>query len=450
MATSSISGNISDTGTVHLGGLASGIDTEGIITGLVSASSSVLAAQQNRASLMRAAVSTLSSIGSGLSSLQSALSALSTVDGATGLKATTSSSAVTANAGAGAMCGALSMTVTSVAAEQRTYSSRFDSATQALGQAGSFTIAVGTGNTTIQVTAADSLTSIAAKINAAGVKVTAAVFQDGTKSRLLIRGVDTGSANKVTLTESGTTLDLNGDGSTPDGGKTVAATDAVLNLDGFTVTRSTNTISDLVKGVTLTINAKSADPVTVTVGAEASVLQLKIASVLTAYNSTIQAVHTAAGYGTVAASNSLLAGNSGLRTVTSRMASILGTPSGSGTYQMLSQIGITLNRDGTLKLDSTKLTAALATDPTGAATLLSGRMAALQTAVAALSTGDTSPIVNQQNNWTSQAKKLDDWCTSEQARLENYATMLRKSFSAMETSVSQSQALILQLSKITG
>ena len=178
------------------------------------------------------------------------------------------------------------------------------------------------------------------------------------------------------------------------------------------------------------------------------VLEAKINAVVSAYNSTIQSIHTASGYGTNAASNSLLAGDSSLRSITSNLSSIIDTPATSGTFQMLSQLGLSRNEDGTLKLDSTKLSTALTKDSTAVATLISNQMASLKSAITDMSTGPTSTLGGEEDTLTQQASKIDDWCTNEQTRLDNYATSLRTGFAAMETAMSQNQALISQLSKL--
>src|SRR5690349_6065453 len=128
-------------GTIQLGGLASGIDTQALVKQLVSASSGNLQQMQTQAAQLRAGATTLSSIGKSLAALKTAASALATTQAAASFSATSTSSAVDVTADGTALPGGYSVEVTSLAAEQRTYSATFGSG--ALGQAGSFDISVG-------------------------------------------------------------------------------------------------------------------------------------------------------------------------------------------------------------------------------------------------------------------------------------------------------------------
>ena len=228
----------------------------------------------------------------------------------------------------------------------------------------------------------------------------------------------------------------------------MAASDAVVTVDGFTVTRSTNQITDAINGVTLNVSSKTDSPVTLTIGPDASNLQAKLQTVVSAFNTCISSVHFAAGYGTITASNQVLAGDSALRAVTDRLGSTMASSASSGTFRMLAQVGISLTRDGTMTLDATKLQDALTKDPTGVASLLVDRMTTLKASLTSLTASTTGPLASRSKTLNDQAKRLDDWTVTEQDRLDNYATSLRKQFSAMDAAYAANQALISQLSKI--
>src|SRR5882757_3420794 len=198
-------------GTIQLGGLATGIDTASLVSQLVNAASGNLQQMQTQASQLRSGATTLSNIGKVLSTLKTAASALATSQNVSSFKATSSDAAIDVSANGDTQPGAYKIEVTSLAAEQRTYSATFGA--DALNQTGTFNITVGGTTKTITVVATDKLSDIATKVNAAGLRVSASVFNDGTKNRLQIRGLDSGLANAVTFTEGhGTSLDLNGTG----------------------------------------------------------------------------------------------------------------------------------------------------------------------------------------------------------------------------------------------
>jgi len=163
--------------TVSFGGIGSGIDTDSIVSGLIAAGKEPITNLQSRATQIRSAVTTLSSIGSSLSTLQTNLSALDTLQEVNSYTATSSNSAVAVSASGSASPGAYSIDVLDLAQEQRTYSKTFDSSTTALGWADSFSIQVGSGTAkNIDVVATDTLESVAAKVNASGLRVSASVF----------------------------------------------------------------------------------------------------------------------------------------------------------------------------------------------------------------------------------------------------------------------------------
>ncbi len=446
-------------GTVTFGGVGSGIDVEGLITGLVNANKTTLNAIQTRAKDIRSAASTLSDIGKSLAALKTAAGALATMQDAASFSATSSNAAaVAASAMGSADPGTYKVEVTSTAKQQRTYSASFGSDSATLGQNGSITLAVAGKEEQIAVTPQDSLASVASKINGAGLRMSASVLYDGTGYRLQVRGLDTGAANALTFTELGTSLDLNGSGATPTSGKTVqAATDAVLKVDGFDFTRPTNQVSGIIPGVTLALAQETASPVTITVASDPAALATKIKAVVTAYNAAVNAMHAAGGYGQVKATSKTLAGDSALRSIAQNLSSTMtAAQGGQGAMASLGQIGISQTRDGLLQLDETKLTTAMSTDAVGVEKLLGrapgaavgGAMADLKDLVTKLTLTGKGVLDTRQKAFTDQAKKLDERATAEQLRLDDYAEKLRKQFTAMDTSVAANRAVLDRLTKI--
>jgi flagellar hook-associated protein 2 len=430
-------------GTVTMGGLGSGIDVEGLIEGLVKANQVTLNKLQTQASSYRTASSTLSDIGTALSSLQSAANALSSATGVGGLTATSSHASIVASANGEALPALYKVEVEDLATEQRTYTKSFDSNSGALGQSGSFTMQVGSGTAkTIAVAATDSLDTIAGKINQLGIRASASVFYDGSKYRLQIRGLDTGAANALTFGETGgTALDLNGDGSSPTGGKTVqGAQDAKLTIDGFQVTRATNQITGVIPGVTLALTAETTSPVTLTVASDGAALEKKISTLVSAYNAVIKASQAAAGFGQQRAKLQTLAGDSAIRSVTQRLSAAATKREGTGPYKNLADLGIMLDSKGMLSLDSTKLSKALSADSGSVVKLLARPVGAssggLMNNLVEVVTDITNPakgvLAVRQQSFTNQARKLDDRALQEQDRVAQYADRLRKSLADMD------------------
>jgi len=458
--TATTSSTSSTAAPIALSGLASGLDTASIISGLVAAESAPLTALQAQQTTLNGAVSELSTLGTQLSSLSTAAGALSSLATVGSFTATSSSSAIVAQTSGATQTGTYQVSVGSLASSQRTYSASFGSESDALNMNGSFTVQVGSGAAaTIDVGAGDSLDSIAAKINASGQAVNASIFYDGSNYRMLISGLNTGAANAITFAESGTSLDLNGTGATASSGNTVQqATDASVTIDGFTATRPTNQITGVIPGVTLALTQQTSSPVTIQVASDPSTLNTNVQAVVSAYNQVISTIHADAGYGTAAANNQNLAGDATLRSIAQQLSTTVQGVFGSGSYQTLADAGITLQSDGTLAVDTTKLDAAFTNSPTtveslfarGALSSTGGAMATLRDLANSFSAPTTGLIAVESQGFTEQSNQLNQSITSEQAHITQYQQNLQAEFDAMETSYSANQTIMNELNQMSG
>jgi flagellar hook-associated protein 2 len=355
-----------------------------------------------------------------------------------------------------ALPGVFSVNVTSLAYAQRTYSNAVSSSSEALGKTGTLRLAVGSTTEDIALEASDTLQDVVTKINAAGIQVSAAVLEQGSEARLQLRGLGTGVANAITITE----MDDQGQATTLLGLSDPAntyqkATDAVVEIDGHAVTRSSNQINDAIPGVTLAITTANTSS-TITIDSDPDTLKTRVEAVVSAYNAVVSKVHGLAGYGTVQASNTALAGDSTLRSLTSGLSSVLLTRVGEGQFDSLSSLGIKQNSDGTLTLDNDKLSAAVDQDPTGVANLLAGSgstdgvMDVLRTTVESFTNATSGLLQNHKDGLTSRADSLTDRIEHEQDRLDRYAENLRKQFTAMDTAVAAYQSQLTYLQKVFG
>jgi flagellar hook-associated protein 2 len=426
-------------GTISFGGIGSGIDTESIVSGLVKASQGPLDKLKSQAAGVTAANTSLSQIGTLLGKLRTALEAVDETREVGSYAASSSSTAVTLSASGAALPGSYQVSVGRLASEQRSYSNGQTSASAALGATGSLGISVaGAAATNIALDAGDSLETIAEKINGAGLRVSAAVFHDGTSYRLQVRGLDTGAANTIAF--SGTTLGLD-----LTANRRQDAQDSSVTIDNFTVTRPTNQVAGAILGVTLNLAATTTSPATVKVEQDPEGLKTKLNAVVSAYNGVVDAVHSIAGFGSTKASVQSLAGDSLLRSITARMSAGVGTVVGEGSYTTLGSIGVKLDQDGRMSLDSSKLNAALQADPAAVAKVIagptngSGAADVLRDVVKAFSESGTGLVASKQTSMQSRLKDLNGRIDRETNRLVNYADALRKQFSALDASSGVSQ-----------
>ena len=433
-----------------LSGVGSGIDTSSLISGLVNADSGRLSALRTKQTSTQSAISTLSDISSSLGTLQSAVDALSTANGVGSFAGTSSSTAIAVSTSGNALPGSYSMTVTQLARAQRTYSSTFSSASAAVGQSGTLGIQVGTGTpANINIAGTDSLDQIAAKINSAGARVSASVFYDGTDYRLQVRGLDTGKDNDVKFTQTGFDLGLNVTLNTVQ-----KAQNSIVKIDGFDVQRSTNQVVGAIQGVTLALTAETTTPVEVSVASDSGGLATKINAIVTAYNSVMNKINTSAGKGTVKAGNSELAADSTLRGITNRLSSTLQAASGSGPYNTLSSVGLSLQKDGKLALDTTKLNAALNADPNAVSTLFAGNgtttgvMSAVSNTIKAFNQTGSGLLLTHKADLEKRISTMTERMNREQDRLDRYQKLLQKQFSAMDTAVTANNSAMGYLARL--
>jgi len=426
--------------TISFGGLGSGLDTNSIVTGLVNASQGPLNQIKNQATGLTTVNTSLSNVATVLGKLQTALEAVDEVKEVGSYTASSSNSAIVATATGSASPGSYQVSVDRLATEQRTYSTGYGASDSALGVSGALNFSIGGGTaTSISLDSSDTLDSIASKINSSGARVSASVINDGSQFRLQVRGLDTGAANAITF--SGTALGLDVKDNTRQ-----AAQDSQVTIDGFAITRSSNQVIGAISGVTLNLTATTAagSPSTVKVDTDPNGLKNKLSSVVSAYNAVVDMVHNLAGFGSTKASVDGLAGDSLLRSLTSRMSNAVGTQVGNGTYQTLGSIGVSLDRDGHMSLDSDKLNKALAADPSGVANVIAGpdsttgAVDVLRDVVKAFGLAGTGAIAQRQTSLASRIKDTNARADKEQARLDAYADALRKQFTALDTLMSQS------------
>ncbi|PTQ11535.1 flagellar hook protein [Sphingomonas oleivorans] len=355
-------------------GIGSGIDTSALIDQLANASRAPKEAViKQREDANSARISSLASASNGISNFTSALSTL--ISGGTLLTQPNSSdtSILTASALPGARIGSLStqIEVRQIAQAQSLVSDYLADATTAPVGKGQLTITTASGDHVITINDGNnSLSGLASAINAAAAGVTASVVNDANGARLIVKGA-TGSANGFSLTpaadaEPGLARFSYG-AATPGMTRAQAAQDAIVKMDGVEVVRASNSLTDLIEGVT--IDLKSARPGTsVTLGATRPTASIKqaVQDFAAAYNElkTVLDAATAAGAG--GSSAGPLRGDPGIREMQRQLARLTSTTLSSGDGPTtLAEIGVYTNRDGTLGVDIGKLDAILASDPDG-------------------------------------------------------------------------------------
>ena len=145
--------------------------------------------------------------------------------------------------------------------------------------------------------------------------------------------------------------------------QTAAAQNATLKVDGVDISKTTNTVTDVIQGVTLNL-VKLGAATTVTVARDVDAVKTSINAFVKAYNDINKTVKDLTSYNAETRQGSILQGDASAVSVLAQIRKTLNsTLTGlGGTYTALSQVGIAFQKDGTLLLDSTKLQKALDTN----------------------------------------------------------------------------------------
>lgn len=470
-----LSGSLSG---ISFGGIASGIDTEGIITKLVSIETSSITRLTQQQVTLRKKADLYSTFKSAISGIAQAANALNTSDAFKSVGVSVSDpSIISVTTASGAQAGSYDFKVSKLAQAQKLSSSAQASTSTALGQTGQFVV----NGKTVTVDATDSLQSIAAKVNSLNAGVSAGVINGGvgqafltftsgttgvvnkpqladvtgstlsslgilsntssirqavtdgaasfklssttsavggqigasglTPQTIQINGVDVsldlstdslqGIADKINAASTGATasvvasqengttkysLQIKGSGSTPtftDAGNTlgalgilqaapsrelVQAQDAEYSIDGVSLKSPTNTIENVVAGAKITLlKADSTTPLSTTVNLtnDVGAVAGKVKGLMTAYNQAFGFIKQNSAFDATTYATGPLFGDSLVQQFQSSTNGVLlnNVPGLTGSYKNLVDIGFSLDSEGNMQVDDTKLQNALTADP---------------------------------------------------------------------------------------
>lgn len=466
-STSPSSSSGSSGSTISFSGLGSGLDIQGIVDALVNAEG------QPKQQLLQQQLSgyntTLSAIGqlkSGVSSVQTAADALQNLDTFRTRSTTVSDSTIlSASAAPGTAVGTYQVQVQQLATADKWASSGFTSDTSTVG---SGQLAISSGGTTfnVSVAATDTLANIRDNINAASgnTNVQASIVNvdngsGGTVSKLVLTSKATGTANaiNVAVTDSdGNNTDASGLSILASNNMTELSTpkDAIITVDGMQVTRSSNTISDAVTGLTLNLNkAAVGTNVAVTVGVDNTPVISALQTFVKNYNTMQSTYSSLTSYDQSSKKAGALLGDPLARGVFDSLRSMLGDNlvPGATSIKNLADIGIQIDKNGVMTLDTTKATSALTADPNAVQKLLTDPTQGLASRV----DGVLNPYLQFGGVFDSRVQSLNTQISQNnqqqadlQDRLKQYRATLTKEYTAMDTMVGQMNSTLAYLNKI--
>ncbi|MDD5176132.1 MAG: flagellar filament capping protein FliD [Sterolibacterium sp.] len=374
-------------------GVGSGLDINSLVSKLMDVERQPITALDKKEADYQAKITAYGTLKGGMSSLQTAVRGLVSPSAFNSYKATAGdATVVSASTSSIAKAASYSVEVINLAQVHKISSIAQTDPTSAVGT-GTLTIDFGTydsgGNsfsvnsqkTAKTITIGDndsSLNGIRDAINNANAGVTASIVNDGSGYRLTISSNEAGVENSLRIMvdegTGGTNTNLTGlsqlaydPEAVANSGKNMSQTQeaksASVKIDGLTITKPTNTITDAIQGVTLNLlKANVGAATTLTVARDTAGVKTAVEGFVKSYNDLAATIQTLGGYDAKTQKGGLLLGDTTLRSVQAQLRSLINQrldDSGSG-LSTISEIGVSFQRDGTLAINSTKLDAVLA------------------------------------------------------------------------------------------
>ena len=333
----------------------SGIDVSSVVSQLEAGERVPETNLQNQQATIQTQESDLANINTDLSSLLTSVQSLTDFTGALESQSATSSdtSVLNATATSSAALGNHLITVTKLATTGSWYSSPLSDSTTATFTPGDLTLTVGGTPTTLTFDSSDdTLATAASYINSQNLGVTASVITDSSGSRLALVSNQSGTAGDISVTSS------------PDGlGFTqgTAGQDAQLTVDGVPVSSASNTVTGAIAGVTLNLASTNVgSQIQLSVAPNTDNITQAVNQFVSSYNNAIGDINAQFTYNSTTKSQGPLASDGTLATVQSQLLQLMTyTVSGNASFSSLSSLGITMNDDGSLSIDNSKLSNAV-------------------------------------------------------------------------------------------
>ena len=329
-----------------------------------------------------AKTTSISAIGEVKSALTVVSTALTSLVGKTSLAVSSNSTAVTASITDPSKATSLnsSMTVSALATGQTLAFTGYANTTSIVGagslilergdwSSGSFVASATTASTSLTVAATDTLASLRDKINALSYGVTASIIGTGddTYNLVLKSGEGKENALRITATEnpSGSGLSAIDNTSTNSSKQKIAGVDAAIVVDGMSLTRSSNIITDLFEGYTVNLVSTTSTSANLTAAVDVTTATTNLQSLVTAINTLKEVLNAKTFRGDASTGSGELAKDTVINSLKKQIDSLTTSPlAGFGaTSVYLSNLGVRTERSGTLTLNTTVLKNELTNNP---------------------------------------------------------------------------------------
>ena len=423
-------------GSISSLGIGSGLDANSIVEKLMAIERAPLTALNRREASYQAKISAFGTIKTRFDALQTAADKLADPAKLAGFTASLGDEDVLSVApGAFASGGSYNVNVVQVAQSQKSLSNLYASGTTFA--AGTLTFSIN-GEDVDVAFGGGNINDLRSAINDAGIGVTATTVTGDAGSRLILTSTETGTDAAFSLSVSGGDANLASlatfDVANPNAR---TAQNAIIEVDGETVTSQSNEFSTVISGVTIT--AKTVGSSTVDIArTDANVLDT-VKEFVTAYNAAVNELKTSSAYNAESGAAGVLNGDGTVRTLQGLLRSTAGASPAelAGTaFANLSSLGVSFQRDGTLALDETKLKNAIDTD-FGAVTSTLNTIGASMETLADEVTSFDGLLANRTDGLNQSVDRLDDQRTRLEYQLELTEKRIRAQYVALDTLMGQ-------------
>ncbi|MES2760396.1 MAG: flagellar filament capping protein FliD [Pseudomonadota bacterium] len=371
-------------------GIGSNLDVDGIVSKLMSVERQPLTKLAKQEASYQTKLSGFGTLKGALTAFQTSVRTLSDISKFQGLKVSAGdATVVTATAAAAAVPGNYALNVTQLAQAQKLVAGGVASDIAPVGKGvitfdfgsitggaydavtgkytGSTFTTAGSGVKTVTIDASnDSLSGIRDAINKAAIGVTATIVNDGsgTPYRLSLSSSTTGAAASMKISVANTAPDtglatlLNHN---PAGSQALTqkatAQNAEFTIDGIAVSKATNSVSDVIGGVTLNLLKTTTTPTTVSIARDTAAVTTAVNDFVKAYNEISKNFVDATAYNASTKQAAILNGEASVRGMQAQVRAVLSSPvtGGASAFSRLSEIGVAVQKDGSLAVDATKL-----------------------------------------------------------------------------------------------
>lgn len=394
ISSSGVSSSASGSALMSISGVVSGIDTESVLSKLEAISRQSITRLQNQKTALNKKYQAWADANTRILAIQQKATDLTKLADKMAVSATSSDSSVTVTADKTAATGSYSFHVDSVATYHQLTSQSYANADNIAIGSGTFSIT--TNNTTTDITVDDTMTleGLRDAINAKDCGAKAFIVNDGSTSgsyRLVLTSETLGSSGEIAISSN-----LAG-GTSPNFVELQTATDAQITFGSganqFSVTRSSNTITDLIPGTTINLSSDSqGKSVTLNLSTNYDSVKKAINDFATQYNAYVDFVDQQNTYNSDTDTTGTLFGEYTLDQVSSELADSLSmsVPGLASAMNNVFDIGIKTDDTGKIVVDDAALTTALKSDPASVMKLFGNVGASSNTAVTFISaTNDT-------------------------------------------------------------